>query len=251
VGSLLNVLIYRLPRDEQWISGRSYCPFCKAKLSAKDLIPILSWLLLKSKCRHCRKPISWQYPAVELANGLLWAGIGWLSGNGGYQLSGMGHLGLQNWSLVTTILVLALISCLLILFVIDLKHYIIPDQLVIVIVSIGIILAILADPVSRLLWATGAFAFLYLLHLITRGKGMGFGDVKLAFGMGMILKSSVIVALMSSFFIGALVGTGLLFAKLKKLKQPIPFGPFLVIGIIIGLLYGDKILVWYLTGLGY
>ena len=261
VGSFLNVLIYRVPLGQQWLSGRSYCPHCKHNLLWYDLIPILSWIWLNGKCRYCHKQISWQYPTVELANALLWAGTGTYIvrcqlSDLSCQLSSFGSLGLSGWQFINTILILTLASSLLTLFVIDLYHYIIPDQLIIVLISIGIALGLTeivngnwSDITSRLLWGTGAFAFFYLLHFITKGKGMGFGDVKLVFALGLILKSSVVVALMSAFFVGAVIGVGLLASKIRKLKQPIPFGPFLVLGTGIAIVYGQYIIDWYLGGL--
>ena len=281
IGSFLNVLIWRLPRREKWIRGRSRCVHCKHGLAWYDLIPLLSFVWLMGKCRYCKRPIAMLYPIVEMANGLLWGLAGWLLVSG-YQLSGIGQLGWEGMGLIRLILLLILFSTLLVIFVVDLQHYIIPDEMVVAMGAIGLVLGIsslvwphlggglastsevfggVEGPLSRgelvpgiverVVWGMGAMGFFWLLHMITKGKGMGWGDVKLVLGMGLVLAQATIVALMSAFIIGAVMGVGLLLAGKRTLKQPIPFGPFLVVGMVVGLLYGRQVLEWYLIGLGY
>ncbi len=258
VGSFLNVLIYRLPRGEHWVRGRSRCPKCKHDLAWLDLIPVVSFVWLRGKCRYCGKPIAILYPIVELANGLFWSLVGY-GASVGFGLSGIGKLGWTDWGLVGLITTLMLCSVLLVILVVDWQHYVIPDEMVGVLAGVGVVLGILeagskgnagiGELTNRLIWGLGAMGFFWLLHLITKGKGMGFGDVKLVAGMGLVLEKAVLVALMSAFMIGAIVGVALLLTRVRKLKQPIPFGPFLVMGMVIGLLTGNQIINWYLVGL--
>lgn len=257
IGSFANVLIYRIPLGKPWVAGRSYCPKCKHKLYWYDLIPLFSWIFLHRKCRYCHKPISFRYPLIELTNAGLWGIIG-LTASTPYGHLGLWNLGYQNnISLITTLLFLILSTCLLVIFVIDIQHFIIPDNLTITIAIISLIL-ILIQPnynsqqlITNLLWGLGAFSFFFLLHFITRGKGMGWGDVKFSFVMGLLLEKNVLVALMIAFVSGAIIGILLLATKIAKPQQPIPFGPFLVFGTIIGLIYGSQLLNWYLPFLGY
>jgi prepilin signal peptidase PulO-like enzyme (type II secretory pathway) len=250
-GSLLNVLIYRLPRSLHWISNRSFCPHCQHRISWYDLIPLASWALLRGKCQHCRKPISPLYPVIELTNGLLWVAVAWMAQHH-INLAGIGSLGWSGWELFYTAAALILFSTLLLILVIDLQHYIIPDQAVITVILLAALISFTNlnlghwHILDRLIWASGLGLFFYSLHYFTRGKGMGFGDVKLAFAIGLLLKQFSLVAIFTSFLTGAIVGVALLILKQKKLKQPIPFGPFLVLGTVLGMIYGNQVIQWYL-----
>ena len=238
IGSFLNCVIYRLEKKQSFLSGRSFCPKCKHKLSWQDLIPVFSFILLKGKCRYCHKKISFQYPFVELATGILFVLI-------------FGHWDLGfDWSLVIGIwdlFYLLVIACfLIIIFVYDLKHYIIPDK----IIYPAIVIAFLYQLFGHwdfIFAAFGAAAFFLAIVLISREKWMGMGDVKLAFLMGLILGlPNILVALFSGFFLGAIIGTGLIISKRKTLKSQVPFGPFLVAGTFIALFWGQNIINWYL-----
>lgn len=239
VGSFLNCLIYRLQinriTSREFLAGRSYCPYCKHKLSWQDLIPILSFLFLKGKCRYCRQRISIQYPLVELFTGIIF-------------------LSIFNFQNLPNTCYLLIISCfLIIIFVYDLKHYIIPDK----IIYPAIILAFLyhlyqiarVSPVYILEFiysAFGAAIFFLLIALISKGRWLGFGDVKLAFFMGLLLGwPNILVALFLAFFIGAIIGIGLIVAGKKELKSEVPFGPFLVAATFLALFFGQQIINWY------
>jgi leader peptidase (prepilin peptidase) / N-methyltransferase len=243
-GSFINVLIYRLPLDLS-LSGRSYCPKCKKKISWYDNIPLISFLLLKGKCRQCRSPISLQYPLIELLTGLLFVTTFFLLTNFGLDLRFQIY-DLRFWA--TIIYSFWIISAFLAIFIIDLKHQIIPDQLIyssLLVVSFFEIINHQSLIINYLLSATLASLFFYFLYKITKEKGMGFGDVKLVFLMGLILGyPNIILALYLAFLTGAIIGVILILARIKSLKQPIAFGPFLSLATIVSYFFGTEILKW-------
>jgi len=242
-GSFLNSVIYRLEIGGSFLKGRSYCPHCKHKLIWQDLIPVLSFLFLKGKCRYCQKPISWQYPLVELATGFI------------FLLFFLTSLNLNNFTYVY----LLIMSCfLIIVFVYDLKHYIIPDKIIYPAILVSGIWYLVSgiffnlytkyEMLNTIYSAVGAAAFFLAIVLISRGKWMGVGDIKLAFLMGLILGwSNILVALFLAFFIGAIIGIGLIATGKKTLKSEVPFGPFLVAGTFLALFWGQNIINWYLN----
>jgi len=231
IGSFLNCTVYRLENSKSFLKGRSFCPNCKQTLSWLDLVPIFSFLFLKGKCRYCQKRISIQYPLVELLTGLLF---------------------LLIWLLASDIVFWFIISCfLIIIFIYDLKHFIIPDRVLFpaIIIALGYIFVFKYDLLAEhILSAIGASAFFLFIVLVSRGRGMGVGDVKLAILMGLLLGfPDIIVSLFFAFLIGAIIGVGLILLKKKTLKSEVPFGPFLILGIYIALFFGDKIVNWYFT----
>jgi len=240
IGSLLNCIIYRLEEGKSFLFVRSYCPHCKHNLSWQDLIPAFSFIALRGKCRYCQKPISFQYPLVEMATGLIFVLIF------SFQFS------------AATFYWLISACFLIIIFVFDLKHYIIPDKVIFPAILISAIWYTIAlifldiyswqEVLKAFFSAFGAAAFFLLLVLISKGKWMGIGDIKLAFFMGLLTGwPNILVALILAYFIGAIVGIALIFLKKKSLKAEVPFGPFLVAGTFIALFWGEKIIYWYLT----
>lgn len=234
VGSFLNCVIYRLKEKQSFLSGTSFCPKCHHQLGFFDLIPVLSFIFLKRKCRYCGEKISWQYPLVEIATGILFLLI----------------FNFQNF--ITTFYLL-IISCLLIIiFVYDLKHYIIPDKIVYPAIAIVFLYKIIfnfqiSNFYSLILSALVASGFFFLLWLVSRGKWMGLGDAKLAFLMGLFLGyPKILTAMFSAFLIGAIMGIVLVMFGKKTLKSQVPFGPFLVVGTFIALFWGREIIKWYL-----
>jgi len=238
VGSFLNCVIYRLYTGESFLKGRSYCPHCKHILSWQDLIPIFSFLILKGKCRYCQKPISWQYPLVELSTAILFLFIFQRSFGGDWVSV------LFNWVIT---------AFLIIIFVYDLRHYIIPDKIIYPAIGIAFLYQLfeswnLKSNLNPLLAAFGAAAFFLFIVLISKGRWMGVGDIKLAFFMGLFLGfPNILVALFFAFFIGAIIGIGLIISGKKTLKSEVPFGPFLVTGTFITLFFGNQIINWYLS----
>jgi len=241
VGSFLNSVIYRLETKESFLKGRSFCPHCKQILSWKDLIPIFSFLILKGKCRYCQNKISFQYPLVELSSVILFVSIFYLF----------------HTHTFVDLIFYWLISCfLLVIFVYDLKHYLIEDK----VIYSGIFLTLFYQLFKIwnfgnwnlfLIWnlALGILPSLFFLIiiLISKEKWMGFGDFKLSILMGLILGwPKILVALFFSFLSGAIVGSILIFLKIKKMKSQIPFAPFLVSGTFFSIFFGEKIIDWYL-----
>lgn len=238
VGSFLNVLIDRLPRGEQVFSGRSYCESCGKKLAWRDLIPIFSWVFLGGRCRFCRSPISVQYPLVELATGVLFVFVAVHLRGVSPLLAGPLHLG-GVWGLLFYFFI---ISSLIVIFFTDLKYQIIPDEIVYPAILIALLLLIPNYLLYHLLSAVGAATFFLLLHLATRGRGMGLGDVKLAALMGLTLGfPKIIVALYLAFLTGALIGVILVLWGKKHFGEHLPFGPFLAGATVISLFWGENL----------
>ena len=248
VGSFLNVVIFRLENGEKIVNDRSRCLRCKHTLVWYDLVPVLSFIFLKGKCRYCGKKISWQYPLVEIGTGILFV----MALNFQFSIFNFQFLTAALYSLLIT-------SSLIVIFVYDLKHYIIPDKVIYpaIIVALGFNLFSnfynLQFTIYNSLFLNNIFAafiaslFFLSIVVITKGKGMGGGDIKLAFLMGLILGWPVIIfSVFFAFISGSVVGVYLIIAGKKKMKSMIPFGPFLIFGTFIGMFWGKEIVEWYL-----
>jgi prepilin signal peptidase PulO-like enzyme (type II secretory pathway) len=242
VGSFLNCIIYRLEKNKTFVRGRSFCPHCKHVLVWQDLVPLLSFVVLKGRCRYCQKKISWQYPLVELATGILFVLIV-------NQSLVNGHLGALNLRVLLTIFFQIIISSLLVVvFIYDLKHYIIPDEVIYSAITLSFFYRIIEKSFSLnvLLSTLSATIFFLSIFLISQGKWLGFGDVKLAFLMGLYLGfPNILVALFSAFLTGGLIGVTLIATKKKTLKSEVPFGPFLVTGTFMAMFWGEQLINWY------
>lgn len=232
-GSFVNVLIYRLPLGLS-IMGRSYCPKCKTKISWYDNIPLLAFIFLKGKCRHCNGKISFQYPVIEAITALGFIGL-YL-----YFI----NLGTAGFSYLIFLLLVFII--ILPIFVTDLIHQIVPDELVYSGIILVFAFLLLTD--SQLIFSS-LFAgfisasFLLLIHLATRGKGMGLGDVKLAVFIGLFLGLGKLIPwLYLSFLTGAFTGIILILVKKAKFGKPIAFGPFLILGMACAYFWGEKLI---------
>ncbi|RJQ46630.1 MAG: prepilin peptidase [Gaiellales bacterium] len=230
IGSFLNVVIYRLPRKESLVRPGSHCPHCGKPVRWYDNIPIISYTLLGGSCRQCGKPISLRYPFVEFLNGALYLAAGLKFG--------------QEWALLPA---LFFISVLIVIFFIDLDHYIIPNVIVLPAAAIGLaaMLAIEPDRWLELTLAGVISAAFFFIIVMVMPRGMGMGDVKLVLMMGFFLGKPVLVALFVGFLTGALTGVTLMLAGVKGRKSQIPFGPFLAIGALIALFYGSWIIDKY------
>ncbi len=232
MGSFLNVLIDRLPRGQNVISSRSRCDHCKKTLRWFELIPLLSFILQRRRCRRCHKILSWQYPVVELVTAVGFVVI---------AIQSQAFEFPQSLALIGQWLIF---SSLLVIVVADLKYQIIPDSMVVagvvgVIGSIGVI-------GENVLAALSASAFFFVLWLITRGRGMGLGDVKFAFLMGLMVGfPHVVLASYLAFLTGAGAGVILILLGRRKLKGRIAFGPFLVLGTVIAHLWGAPLIAWW------
>ncbi len=231
IGSFLNVLIYRIPRKEEFVKTRSHCMKCGYQLRWYDLLPLLSYIQLGGKCRSCKTKISMQYPLIELLNGAAYLGI--------YLL-----LGISWWTVVSCVV----FSILLVIFMIDLRHMIIPNGLIIALLVISVLWTIYdGHYLNHIIGFFSVSLLLLLIAVITKG-GMGMGDVKLMAVAGLLLGwQQILLALMIGASIGSIIGIGLIGFKVIDRKKPIPFGPFLTIGIMSAMLFGEPIISWYLT----
>lgn len=233
LGSFLNVVAYRLPRGESLVTPASRCPGCDTPIKPYDNVPVLSWLLLRGRCRSCATPIAWRYPLVELATALLMALAVVVIGPNE-----------QVW------LGLAFVLLLVPVTVIDFDFRIIPNKLMILGAVVALAILALTRPGSvpeHLIAAVAAGGFL-LVAAIAYPGGMGMGDVKLAFVMGLFLGRDVGVAMLVALVAGSLVGVAIMARKgaAEGRKTAIPFGPFLALGGVAGLLAGDPVIDWYL-----
>ena len=264
IGSFLNVVICRLETGEGIVKKRSHCVKCGQVLVWYDLIPIVSFLWLGGKCRKCKEKISWQYPLVEIATGLLFILIFWSLGFGAWDFIGNLSFVISHWVVIGCLLYI--VCSLLVIFVYDLRHYIIPDVVLFPAIGVALVYRLfgvlsfenlnlfrISDfgfRIWQLFWpyllsALGASAFFLAIILITRGKGMGLGDAKLSFLIGLMLGwPNILAALFLAFFIGAIVGVGLILWGKKTMKSQIPFGPFLISGTVILLFFGQFFWEW-------
>lgn len=232
LGSFLNVVAYRLPRGESLVLPGSRCPSCSTPVKPYDNVPVLSWLMLRGRCRACREPVSWRYPVVEGTTALLLVAVVLAKG-----------ADRDVW------LGLAFVLLLVPVTLIDLDHRIIPNKLMLVgmVVSIGLVLATRPEDLTEhLIAAAGAGGFL-LLAALAYPAGMGMGDVKLAGVMGLFLGRSVGPAMLVALVAGSVVGALIIARKGTKegRKTAIPFGPYLAVGGLVALFAGDAIVDWY------
>ena len=253
IGSFLNVVIARLKTKESILKDRSHCPFCKKKLSWYELVPIASFLIQKGRCKKCKKKISWQYPLVELTTGLIF-----LLAIFNFSPYGGPAVGWQFPGIINILFLLIISSFLIIIFVYDLKHYLVPDEIIypaIVLTFIYFLFRIwnfgnwnLFVIWNLLFGALLGGAFFLIIVLVSRGRWMGMGDVKIGVLMGLLLGlPQVFVAIFLAFLIGAFISIILLLLKKKKLKSEIPFAPFLVGATFVVFLWGDILIKWYLN----
>jgi leader peptidase (prepilin peptidase)/N-methyltransferase len=233
LGSFLNVVIYRLPRGLSLVAPGSRCPHCQTPIRPYDNVPLLSFFLLRGRCRICRAPIGWRYPAVEATAGALLAAL-WVR---------FAPLGAWVPFVASGAFALMLVA----VFAIDLDHQIVPNAITYPGLAAGLLIAIIEGRVvPSVLAALGAGAFFLLVAIVSRG-GMGGGDIKLAAMMGAFLSwPAIAVALLLAFTLGAGVGVLLLGLRKRTRKDPVPFGPALAVGGVIALFASDAIWHWYL-----
>jgi leader peptidase (prepilin peptidase)/N-methyltransferase len=247
VGSFLNVCIYRIPLEKSIVSPPSSCPGCGNRLKAIDMIPVLSYILLKGKCRNCKAPISIQYPLVELVTGIVWL-VTFLR----YGLS------------IETLMLIFLFTILIPVFLIDLVHMIIPNGLVITGLIGGAVFYLyhlFIKPISLydsshwstpLIGMVSSSGILFLVALLSfviykNDGGMGMGDVKIFLPIGLILGWKLsLLTLFASIMFGGITSIVLLILRIKDRKSAIPFGPFIVLATFVCGMFGYNILNWYL-----
>ncbi|MFH1667771.1 MAG: prepilin peptidase [Candidatus Komeilibacteria bacterium] len=241
IGSFLNAVIYRLHSGDSIAKGHSKCPNCGHTLGAKDLVPLLSWLLLKGKCRYCQAKISWQYPLVELSTAILFVL--------GYLVLVEPVLGATYLTCLSFLYYLIATSFLIVIFVFDQKHGLILDIVSIPLIIIAIIFTFILqqDILTYLLAGLVGFAWFGWQYAISKGKWIGGGDLRLGLAMGLLLGwPKIIIALFMAYIVGAIVGVYLLATKKKNRQSQIPFGTFLSFATIIVWLWGGYLWQWYL-----
>lgn len=237
VGSFLNVCIYRMPKEESIVFPRSHCPTCKKTIKFYDNIPLVSYLLLRGKCRHCKGSISLQYPLVE--------GITALSSF---------FLIMKFGPSLSYLFYFAFVAALIVITVIDLYHQIIPDGISLPGIGVGLLTSLIIPQITFfnslmgiLLGGGSLFLVATLYEWIFKREGMGGGDVKLLAMIGAFLGwKAVILTILLSSLIGSITGILMMILKGKDFKYAIPFGPFLSLGAVIALFYGESLMRWYL-----
>ncbi len=235
IGSFLNVLIDRIPRGENPLQGRSHCDYCHHKLAWYDLIPYLSFILLRGNCRYCHKFIGWKYPFIELSTACL------------FLATVVSMSFTSSFDLVRLLYLLLIDASLICIFYTDLFSGIIPDVIIFPTMLIAGLYVLTTQGTGSMFYlfsAVGALLFFLLLFTITKGRGMGFGDVKFSFLIGLILGwPNTFLSIYVAFLTGAAVAFILILWKKKKLRgSTIPFGPFLVFGTFISLFFGTFLL---------
>jgi leader peptidase (prepilin peptidase)/N-methyltransferase len=242
VGSFLNVVIYRVPRRESVVRPRSHCPACEAPIADRDNIPVLSWMLLRGRCRSCGARISVRYPLVELGTAVLF-------------VAAAVRLG-ATWQLPAFCVFFA---SLLAISVIDLDHYIIPNRVIYPTLAVTIPLLVVAAAAdgswdhlrNAAIGGVAGFAVLLAIHVAVP-RGMGFGDVRLAGVIGMMLGwlglRYLFLGLFLAFLLASVIGVALIAARLRSRKDAVPFGPFMALGAVLAVLWGRAILSVYTRG---
>lgn len=239
VGSFLNVVVYRVPRKESVVKPRSRCPGCGTTLASRDNVPVISWLLLKGRCRTCGEPISIRYPLVELLTAALFA------------VTAV-RLGVDAALPAFLVVVAGLVA----ISAVDLERFIVPNRILYPTLFIAAPLLVVAAAIdsdwdgvkTAALGGALGWVLLFAVHMVSPA-GMGFGDVRLAGLIGMILGwlsvGHVLVALFLAFALAAVVGVALMATGIKGRKDKVPFGPFLATGAMLALLFGVPIIEWY------
>jgi leader peptidase (prepilin peptidase) / N-methyltransferase len=241
IGSFANVVIYRLPRQESLVWPGSHCPHCQAPIRWYDNIPLLSFLLLRGRCRRCAKPISWRYPLVEALTGALF-------------VHSVETFGISLRAAESVVLG----ALLLIVFFIDLDHYIIPNRITYpgIVIGLAFTAALAGWRAAAIAAATaaalgGLFILINVISASVLGEeGMGMGDAKLAAMIGAFLGWPIgAVAILLGVFVGGAIGIGLLALRLRGRREQIPFGPALAVGAIGAMWWGPSLLHWYVNRL--
>ena len=244
-GSFLNCLIWRLKTNES-LWGRSYCPKCRNQISWYDNIPLLSFIILKARCRSCKKKISWQYPLLELGFAFIFSALFFFIAKDFNLLELLG-----KEFLILFLRDFLFIFILAIVFVYDYNWQEVP----MIIVWPGIVLMIFfswllgASFLTVLIASALTSAFFLLQYLLTRGRGLGEGDIWLGalLGARFVNTQEIFLTIFATYIIGALVAIFLLARGKKKIKSKVPLGPFLVIGALISLFFAKEIIAWYFS----
>lgn len=231
IGSFLNVCIYRIPLGESIVTAPSHCMTCGRKLKWYDMVPVFSWLVLGGKCRNCKSKISVQYPIIEGVNGILYVMICAVNG--------------LEWN---SVIYCFMASALLVLSIIDWRTYEIPFGINVFLFVLGIAMTILdrGNLVEHLIGMICVSGLLGILYLLTSGRAIGGGDIKLMFACGLILGWKLILL---AFFLGCIIGSvvHIIRMSVKKAGRMLAMGPYLSAGILLAALWGNAWINWYLS----
>ena len=231
IGSFLNVCIYRIPKKENIVTKRSHCMSCGHQLQWYELVPLFSYLFLNGRCKNCKKKISVQYPLVEAVNGILYVII--------FMYNGIN---------VDSLLYCLLTSALLVLSIIDFRTYEIPLGINIFIITLGFIRCAYdySNFLSHIIGFFAVSVFLYLIIIVTKGRGIGGGDMKLMAASGLLLGWKLVIL---SFLIGCILGAVIHIIRMKvsKCDHVLAMGPYLSMGIFLSMLFGNQMINWYLS----
>ena len=237
VGSFLNVCIHRLPRGQSLVSPPSRCPSCGKSLRWFDNIPVVSWVALRGRCGQCRAPISPRYPVVEIVTALTWLLVAWLTPPG--------------WLLASRLL---LATALIVLFVIDLEHQLLPNAITLPGIGVGFAFSFVTPlgPVDSLIGILLGGGILYAIaagyYLLRKEEGMGMGDVKMLAMVGAFLGwRAVLLTVVLSSFAGAVIGLLIIAWHRGDMRYALPFGTFLALATLVAMLVGEELLAWYLA----
>lgn len=252
IGSFLNVVIWRLPRASS-LGGRSHCPNCHKQLGSFELLPLLSYISSNGRCRQCKKPISIRYPIIEAITGLLFVAA-WVN----FQPDFIHPV---EW--VIFIKALVIISSAIVIFAIDFEHFLILDQVLLVVGIMALVLTSVIDIllghslansflISGVIGAGLAGAVFFLIWSVSRGKWMGFGDVKFVILLGLIFGyAEVGMLLLVAFWLGLIVSVFLLLSSRAGMNSKLPFGTFLSVATVVMIFCGPQLLNWYLRLIGF
>lgn len=236
IGSFVNAFEYRLYHKKDFVRDRSACVSCNHKLAWYDLVPVLSWILLRGKCRYCGEKISVQYLIVELITGVAFLVFTWRF---------FPQPGDLLKVLPMYVIGLVVIAALIFFTIYDLKYGLIPDKVLkplLVFTILGYLPFLATSPIINILTGIGAGLFFFSVIFITKGRGMGGGDMKLALWLGLFFGwPDILWILYISFIAGGAIGVILLLSKVKEFGQSVPFGPFLTISAYLVLIYSDQI----------
>jgi leader peptidase (prepilin peptidase)/N-methyltransferase len=236
IGSFLNVCIHRIPQGKSIATPSSHCPHCKTPIRFYDNIPLVSFIWLRARCRACHAPISFQYPLVEFLMGL-------------FSVMLLVRYGISTLCLIY----FSLFASLTLISFIDLSHRIIPDVISLPGILIGLIISLLHPQLSiknaligALLGGGALYIVASLYQIVTKREGMGGGDVKLLAMIGAFIGwKGVLFTILCSSFVGSIVGVMLMLFSLADSKYAVPFGPFLSLGAVIYVLWGQGLINWY------
>ncbi len=243
LGSFINAWVWRIENNLSVAKGRSMCPHCKHTLAWYDLVPVLSYLILRGKCRYCKAKIGRQYPIIELTTGLLFMTT--------YLL--LAPAGVQQW--IQMLLLLAVSVLLVAAYIYDSKHMELPEIFMLPAIALGVVyfglnifwqgyIAMIPQAI-----ALGVFILAYTaLWYFSKGQWLGAGDIRLAAIMGLFLApKQLVVGIFAAYLVGSVYGVAVLIKSKKKQGIKVPFGPFLIIGFYFGLFFGTQLARWYLS----